>query len=206
MKPKFRAAALLLAATMALGSTTALAADTTIENDKMTVVYDPATGATASFAESTDEKINVIFESDQLIAENQYLIMMVQGSETAHTPTESSILYIDQQAAVATSDGKAKLEFSVYPSSVQDSVIVIYGANSEIIAAIVDAKYILGDVNGDRTVDVGDATLLLRYVASLEPASSLNLAAADADNSGKVDVGDATKILRVLAHLDSLGS
>ena len=72
------------------------------------------------------------------------------------------------------------------------------------IAAIIEAKYIIGDVDKSGTVDVGDATMLLRYLAGLvEDESSMSLDASDTDGSSAVDVGDATKLLRVLAGLTS---
>ena len=113
-------------------------------------------------------------------------------------------------AAVAgTNEGEGKITFQVYPSSIESSVILIAGAgvNGEtgpLVAAIVEGKYILGDVNGNGKVDVGDAMLLLQYVAGLVDKTQLDLQAADVNHTDSVNVGDAMKLLQFVANLTTL--
>jgi hypothetical protein len=202
MRPKFRAAALILAATMALGSTTALAAD---ENSTATIT--DANGATATFDSTNTDIIMVTFESDKLEKGNQYLIMMVKGTEANHPPTESTILYIDQKEAEEDTcgneshSGYGKITFEVYPSSIQDSVIVIYGASGETVAAIVDAKYILGDVTKDLEIDSRDALMVLKHSARRITLEGDQLLAADVNHDQEVNAKDALLILKLSAHL-----
>ena len=60
-----------------------------------------------------------------------------------------------------------------------------------------------GDANGDGSVDMADALLVLRYAMGI--VSTLpDLSAADADNSGAVDVGDALLILRAAMGIITL--
>ena len=60
-----------------------------------------------------------------------------------------------------------------------------------------------GDANGDGSVDMSDALLVLRY--SMGIVSSLpDLSAADANNSGAVDMSDALLILRAAMGLITL--
>lgn len=197
MKRRARQLALLLAAIMLL-SVTALAAEAGTTSDKATItINDELTGATATFDTSNPDIINVTFTSSSLVNGNQYLILMIKGSESAYTITEDSILYIDQTEAADQT-----ISFAVYPSSIQDSVILITGVNDgPLVAAIVNANFILGDVDRSGEVDVGDATLLLRYIAGLADSNQVELLAADVDISGSVDVGDATLLLRVIAGL-----
>jgi hypothetical protein len=134
-------------------------------------------------------------------SEQQYLVVMLQGTSESEPPTEKNILYIDQGAK----DSSGNLTFQVYPKSIQNSVILIYGADGTTIkAAIVDAKFVLGDANGDGEFDIRDVTELLRYLVNLSTVSSFNVQAADVDGVSGVDVRDVTKMLRVLVNLDTL--
>lgn len=205
MKKWIRALALMLSLTMLL-SVTALALG---ENEKATIT-DKATGATATFDSSNSEIIRVTFSSASLTAGQQYLVLMVKGSEGDYTITDKTILYIDQTAAAADEGGgNPSVSFQVYPSSIQDSVILIagVGVNGEagpLVAAIVDAKYILGDVNQDGKVSVGDALLLLQYLAGVERLGDDQLSAADTNSTNDVSVGDALKLLQYLAGVGEL--
>ena len=58
---------------------------------------------------------------------------------------------------------------------------------------------IAGDVNGDKSVTVDDAILVLRHIASLETLSGDALTAADMNGDGGVDVNDAIAILSKIA-------
>ena len=53
------------------------------------------------------------------------------------------------------------------------------------------ATYLMGDVDLDGRVTVKDATLIQKFVASLESLSVSQLVIADVDNNGDVNVKDA---------------
>ena len=204
MKKWMRILTLSLAMTMLL-SVTALASG---ENEKATIT-DKATGATATFDSSNSEIIKVTFSSSSLVAGNQYLILMVKGSEGSYTIDDKSILYIDQTEAVAgVGEENPSVSFQVYPSSIQDSVILIagVGVNGEagpLVAAIVDAKYILGDVNNDGAFNIADVTLLLQYLVGIVNSDAINMQAANVDANSAINVSDVTKMLRVLVELEA---
>ena len=204
MKKWMRILTLTLAMTMLL-SVTALASG---ENEKATIT-DKATGATATFDSSNSEIIKVTFSSSSLVA-NQYLILMVKGSEGSYTIDDKSILYIDQTEAVAgVGEEDPSVSFQVYPSSIQDSVILIAGvgvngAAGPLVAAIVDAKYILGDVNGDGIVTSADAVMALRAVVGLEVLSEKQMLSANVDGQIAFTSADAVKILRAVVGLENL--
>lgn len=205
MKKWMRILTLTLAMTMLL-SVTALASG---ENEKATIT-DKATGATATFDSSNSEIIKVTFSSSSLVAGNQYLILMVKGSEGSYTIDDKSILYIDQTEAVAgVGEEDPSVSFQVYPSSIQDSVILIAGvgvngAAGPLVAAIVDAKYILGDVNGDGIVTSADAVMALRAVVGLEVLSEKQMLSANVDGQIAFTSADAVKILRAVVGLENL--
>lgn len=194
MKRRVRQLALLLAAVMLL-SVTALAADT-VEGEKATIT-DIYSGATATFDTSNPDIINVTFTSNSLVDGSQYLILMIKGSESAYTITEDSILYIDQTEAA-----NKTISFDVYPSSIQDSVILITGVNNgPLVAAIVNAKYILGDVTGDGRINARDAMMVARCAAQYEMPDMFISAAADVSGDERITARDAMMIARFAAGL-----
>ena len=58
-----------------------------------------------------------------------------------------------------------------------------------------------GDVNGDGTVDINDATAIQSYLAELDYFSSNQICAADVNGDGKITIDDVTHIQRYLAEL-----
>lgn len=204
MVKKLRMTALVLALCLLL-SVPAMAAGPVAENDKATVTVVEGSGASVAFDETNPEIIDITVSSNQLTAGEQYVVLMVKCPDGEnYTINEDSILYIDQTAAVAGTPN-ASVSFSVYPSSLSDSVILITGAKDGLLkAAIVDGKYILGDVNDDGVVDIADVTQLLRYIVGLDSEDNINMDAANVDGSENVDVNDATKLLRVVVGLEQL--
>ena len=69
-----------------------------------------------------------------------------------------------------------------------------------------ESDAVFGDVNGDGGIDGRDATLLLRYLANIDPATGESTAAitdgADCNADGKVNGKDITLLLRYLANFD----
>lgn len=200
VKKLTRLTALLLALTLAL-SFTALAEDAKTENDKATI-KNVLTGATVTFDETVDEKILVTYTSEDLVPGSFYLVMMVSSDAQGNygAITKDNLTYIDQM----TADESKSISFTVYPSKLTTSVILITSAEGTLKAAIVEAKYILGDVDGSGAVNSGDVTYLLQYLAGYDVSSKFVAAAADVDKSGSVNSGDVTKLLQVLAGFAAL--
>ena len=65
------------------------------------------------------------------------------------------------------------------------------------------AAAVLGDVNGDGTTDICDATAVQRYLAEYEPLRGTPLAAADVDGDGSITVADVTALQRSIAGFDN---
>jgi hypothetical protein len=128
--------------------------------------------------------------------------MMVKGTEDSHPVTESTILYIDQKEA-EQGEIDAALSFDVYPSSIQDSVIIIYGADLQEVVAVVDANYVPGDVNGDGKFNSTDAILVLQQSVDLITLSDDAKLAADVNEDGKINSSDAILILQFSVGLIS---
>lgn len=58
-------------------------------------------------------------------------------------------------------------------------------------------SYILGDANGDGSVDIADAVCIVNYVVG-KPNTLFNEAAADANDDGDIDIADAVHIVNLV--------
>lgn len=190
MKHKVRKLALVLALALLL-STLALAADA---NAEIVPVEDPS--ITLRF---NANNLSMTLTKTGLTSGGMYLVLVLKGTDTV--PTESNILYINQ----ATADGDGTVTFdNVYPSSLVDSTVYLSGTGLTGLTKMgfIDLQVMLGDVNGDNIIDVGDAIVLLRYIAGLESEIGAEaLAAADVNGDNIIDVGDAMELLRNIAGL-----
>lgn len=63
---------------------------------------------------------------------------------------------------------------------------------------------VLGDVTGDGSVSVDDATYIQKYIAELINMTGKQIQAADVDNDGEINVKDATEIQKYVAGMSSV--
>ena len=168
-------------------------ADIVIKNDN----------ATVTFTDEDGEKMVVTYTDEDVITEGGfYMVLVVRGTEDAYTIDKNSILFIDQ----VVGDDSGTITFEVFPSCIEDSVILISGVGlsgerGPLLAAIIDSKYILGDVNGDGYVDTFDAIMILQSAAALRTLSAEEKQAANVSGDNYVDTFDAIKILQLVAGL-----
>lgn len=66
-----------------------------------------------------------------------------------------------------------------------------------------DASFLYGDVNGDGTVSVTDASLLLRYAVGMESLTRDQMLRADVNADSEVNAQDASELLRRIVLLTS---
>lgn len=132
--------------------------------------------------------------------EGEQLVMLLLNGTT---PTKDNIYYIDQQSSAG-----GPCTFTIYPKQLTTGTysLMVASKTSETAATIVyDAAYIIGDASGDGSVNVSDATTILRHVAKKAILTGKNLLAADVTKDNDVTVADATLILRFIAKkVDSL--
>lgn len=188
MKRIFRIVALVLALVLLL-SISVFAADPTVTPKKESV--------TAAFNEAKDQ---ITVTVSGLTEEKQYAVIMVKGTETSYTVDETSIRYIDQKAA----DAEGKISFTVYPSKMENGVILVTGEDIAVpVAAIVDGMIRLGDVNEDGKINQVDALQVLRHFAKLSKLDDNQAKAGDVNEDGKLNQVDALQILRYFAGIIS---
>lgn len=204
MKKAMRLTALLLSLVMCLGVTVFAA---NVENELATITG--ANGAVAEFVTdgAAEEKIRVTYTDANAIVEGAYYLVMVikPDADGEYVPTEDSILYINQTTGSADHSVSFEVFASRQEGRIEDSAILIYGmADGELKAAIIEAKYILGDVDEDGVITASDAAVVLRAVAGVDSLDGNQNSAANVDGDAAVTASDAAKILRVVAGLDQL--
>lgn len=132
----------------------------------------------------------------------QYAVFLLKDSTV---PTQGSIKYIDQTEG-------SSVKFTVYPYDLGEtgsyglyvsSTNMGYTKVAEfgVTDSWEEAPYTLGDVNMDGSIDVIDASLILRYAANLNTLTDTQKAAADVNGNNSIDVIDASMVLRYAANL-----
>ncbi len=84
------------------------------------------------------------------------------------------------------------------------AAIVIFTLLITSLTPVYAADYILGDVDGNKSITAADARLALRASVNLEKLSGNAFKAADVDNSGAITASDARMILRASVGLEEL--
>lgn len=153
----------------------------------VSTVYEGAEKFTLSFTGSAD----------------QYVVFLLGNGGTV--PTESNIEYIDQTGGMTT------ISFTLFPYQMEVGEYNVYvsstgGSYTKVASFSVtdsweEAPYTLGDVNMDGSIDVIDASLILRYAANLNTLTDTQKAAADVNGNNSIDVIDASMVLRYAANL-----
>lgn len=158
------------------------------------------------------DKLNVTYTDSKLKAGDMVIVFLLETADKqaitddtvkpSITPTPSNIKYIDQSTAAATATaGNGSVSFSVYPQNHTNAVVRIISANVNAYVAAVKLDYILGDANGNGTVEISDAVRVLRYIVNSEhPEEDGTFVeqAADMNGNGTVEVGDVVAILKAL--------
>lgn len=107
--------------------------------------------------------------------------------------------------------GVTSISASAFKNDPNLTLGVWYGSQGYLYAKEQNITYILidevliGDVNRDEAVSIGDVTSIQRYLVDIEQLDELQLKAADVTRDGVVDMDDATKIQKYLArYFDAL--
>lgn len=163
------------------------------------------TGASAESAEIGGSSYNDFYanvvqfavEASGLTENEQYLLLVVAG-EKGTTPTEQSIVYIDQVAAAG-----GTVRFSAYPTSLTKGHYCVYlvgsgrvynAANPAVEFDYYQA-YTLGDVDEDGKIDSLDALMVLQSSVAKLTLTETGKLAANVNFDNAVDSLDALKIL-----------
>ncbi len=82
-------------------------------------------------------------------------------------------------------------------NTVPVNTTVVQGCSQRILV-----RRIIGDNNANDRLDVGDATVILRFLALLDPVRAWDITGNDVNQNTSLDSGDVTKVLRAAAGID----
>lgn len=156
-----------------------------------------------------DDDVSTVYEGVEKFSlsftgsADQYVVFLLGNGGAV--PTESNIEYIDQTGGMTT------ISFTLFPYQLEVGEYNVYvsstgGSYTKVASFSVtdsweEAPYTLGDVNMDGSIDVIDASLILRYAANLNTLTDTQKAAADVNGNNSIDVIDASMVLRYAANL-----
>lgn len=211
MRRGLRAAALVMALVLALGT---VAAATDINYDTKTnanakekngIQVAPLDGCTVEFAEGS-EMLNVTYKNTSLKENDMVIVLLLKSDKAVTSDTEAkdvkptltagTIQYIDQ-ADVETA---GTVTFRVFPQNYSNGVIrVIWkdqtsdGVNTATVAAV-NREYQMGDVNSDGKIDILDVSTTLYYFVG-KKVTTFNPDAANVNGDDRIDILDVSAIL-----------
>ena len=105
-------------------------------------------------------------------------------SHTAFDPASNTFCRV-----TATSSGSGKIGTGLVLT-----LVPVAGA-----AVVIEKPYILGDVNGDGSITMADANMVVNYFLSTDPSSiaNFNVAAADVNGDNAITMADANQIVNI---------
>lgn len=143
---------------------------------------------------------------DQAVAGEEYLAMLVRGTELPDNLADSKYYDIRQATASSTT-----VSFSLYPKGITNSMqmtLFITNSNDEALISIPlkywdgHPAYLIGDGNDDGKANSKDRVLLTRYLASWEGIDSqiVKMDAFDINGDGNISAKDRVIFSRYLAR------
>ena len=215
MRRRIRAAALVLALVLALGTVAAATETTPTTIDyknapaqKNGIQVAPLDGkCTVEFKDNSSEALTVIYTNETLNVNDMVIVLLLKSDKAVTSDTEANgvattltagtIQYINQ----ADVTEKGKVEFTVFPQNYSNGVIrVIWkspdsdGVNTATVAAV-NRTYTLGDVNDDGSINIRDVAATLNYYVGKLSDSDINVLAADVNGDKSVNIRDVAAIL-----------
>jgi hypothetical protein len=105
-------------------------------------------------------------------------------SRTAFDPASNTFCRV-----VATTSGSGKIGTGLVLT-----LVPVAGA-----AVVIEKPYILGDVNGDGSITMADANMVVNYFLATDPSSiaNFNVAAADVNGDKAITMADANQIVNI---------
>lgn len=117
---------------------------------------------------------------------------------------EGTVVYSVEDPNVATVDENGVVKAVGEGTTKLYASVDIYDAVREYEITVSDeAGYILGDTDGNGTVDIDDVTAIQLYLAGRRAESEINLDAADVDGNGDVTVDDVTTLQMWIAKRET---
>lgn len=117
------------------------------------------------------------------------------GETLLDTPVSVGFSLEVGEIPVPTHEGMVFVGWFINGELVTDEIITV--AEDTVIHAVFEPEApVIGDINGDGTIGIDDALMLMRYAMGTEGLTDEQIARADLNGDGAVDVFDALLALR----------
>jgi hypothetical protein len=126
--------------------------------------------------------------------DNTYSFATLSGNSEALTGNDGAIRLVTLHVADDVAEGTYAIEIKNASYSQPNGTEIIL---PNTITSITAESYVLGDVNGNGHVDIGDAVSIVNYLVG-KPSTTFVEKAADTNKNGHVDIGDAVTIVNYL--------
>lgn len=166
-----------------------------------------AAGISATYApaDATHETATLTIDASGYTAAQKTLLVLKPGKtlETVKV-SEDDVLQIDQQ------DGNDTITVAL-PKDLADGKYTVYmGGDGQVYSTnfkVGNASSVLvGDVDQDDSIDLDDATAVVKHYMEMNTLTGDALIAADANGDESVDLDDATCIVKYYMELDGAGN
>ena len=126
--------------------------------------------------------------------ENTYGLSTLSGNSEQLTGNDGPIRLVTIEASDNMVEGNYAIEIKNASYSKPDGTLV---SLPDTRAVVTVEDYVLGDVNGNGGVDIGDAVSIVNYLVGKD-SSNFVAKAADTNKNGQIDIGDAVTIVNLL--------
>ena len=127
-------------------------------------------------------------------ADNVYSFATLSGNSEALTGNDGAIRLVTLHVADDVAEGTYPIYIKNATYSLPDGSIKDL---ENTVSSITLENYILGDVNGNNMVDIGDAVSIVNFLVG-KPSSTFIEKAADTNKNNQIDIGDAVTIVNFL--------
>jgi hypothetical protein len=118
----------------------------------------------------------------------------LSGNSEELTGNDGAIRLVTIHVADYVADGVYAIQIKGASYSKPDGSLV---AMPNTTSSVTVEDYVLGDVNGNGGVDIGDAVSIVNYLVGKESTVFVEKA-ADTNKNGQIDIGDAVTIVNLL--------
>ena len=126
--------------------------------------------------------------------ENTYGLSTLSGNSEPLTGNDGPIRLVTIEASDNMAEGNYAIDIKNASYSKPDGTLVSLPDTRAIVTV---EDYVLGDVNGNGGVDIGDAVSIVNYLVGKD-SSNFVAKAADTNKNGQIDIGDAVTIVNLL--------
>lgn len=125
---------------------------------------------------------------------NTYSLSALSGNSQELTGNDGAIRIVTLQVDDDMTENVYAVEIKNASYSKSDGSLVSLPDTRSSISVV---NYLIGDVNGNGNVDIGDAVSIVNFLVGKESSTFVENA-ADTNNNGQIDIGDAVTIVNYL--------